>query len=309
MDIIDEQIETMGRAVLGLTLGCARCHDHKFDPISTADYYGLAGIFRSTKTMGKYKIVARWHENPMPTPAAVALKSANDAEVARKKEVIQSLVERADAAVKAALKPDHTPPAKLEELYPVETKAELKQLRDDLAAFEKSLPEFPSAMGVTEDAVVDVAIHIRGNPLKLGDVVPRRMPQVLARANEPRLDSQHSGRLELARWLVNPDHPLTSRVLVNRVWRWHFGKGLVRTADNFGLLGETPSHPELLDWLARRTMRQGWWIKSLHRQIMDSSTYQLDSHVEPSLVERDPENQFSAAQMCKDWKRNRFAIR
>ena len=290
MDIIDEQIDTVGRAILGLTLGCARCHDHKFDPIETSDYYGLAGIFKSTRTMEHFKKVARWYENPIPSPAALALKAAHDAQVAQKKETIQALVEKADAAVKASLPAGETPPPKLETKYPDETKAELKRLRDELTQFEKSAPEMPSAMGVSEAAVVDEAIHIRGNPLKLGEVVPRRVPHVLAGASEPKLDAQHSGRLELARWLVHPNHPLTSRVLVNRVWRWHFGRGLVRTPDNFGLLGEPPTHPELLDWLARRTMQRGWSLKALHRQIMGSAMYQLDSHPDRSLTERDPEN-------------------
>jgi uncharacterized protein DUF1549/uncharacterized protein DUF1553/cytochrome c len=290
MDIIDEQIDTVGRAILGLTLGCARCHDHKFDPIETSDYYGLAGIFKSTRTMEHFKKVAKWYENPIPSPAALALKAAHDSQAAQKKETIKALVENADAAAKASLPAGETLPPKLETKYPDETKAELKRLRDELTQFEKSAPEMPTAMGVSEAAVVDEAIHIRGNPLKLGEVVPRRVPHVLAGASEPKLSAAYSGRLELARWLVNSNHPLTSRVLVNRVWRWHFGKGLVRTPDNFGLLGEPPTHPELLDWLARRTLQRGWSIKALHRQLMESATYQLDSHPDRSLTERDPEN-------------------
>ncbi len=290
MDIIDEQIDTVGRAVLGLTLGCARCHDHKFDPIETADYYGLAGVFKSTRTMDKYTKLALWHENPTPTPVALALKATHDEQVTQRKAALQEFIERGDAAVKATLPAGEAPPPKLEDKYPDATKAELKRLREELTKFEKAAPEMPSAMGVMEDAVIDVAIHIRGNPLKLGEVVPRRVPLVLAKASAPKFAAEQSGRLELAQWLTQADHPLTSRVLANRVWRWHFGRGLVRTTDNFGLLGERPSHPELLDWLARRVTQRGWSIKSLHRQIMESQTYQLDSRAEPLLVERDPEN-------------------
>lgn len=290
MDIVDEQIDTIGRAMLGLTLGCARCHDHKFDPIETADYYGLAGIFKSTKTMDSYVKVAKWHENTIASAEQLAKKAAFDEQVTQKKAAIQKLVETADAAAKAAVPAGEKPPEKLETLYKEETKAELKRLRDELAAFEKTPPEVPSAMGVTEDQVIDVAIHIRGNPLKLGDVVKRNVPKVLAKDVNHHFPGDHSGRLELANSLIEKRHPLTSRVIVNRVWRWHFGKGLVRTIDNFGLLGDAPTHPELLDWLAHRFMEQGWSFKKLHRLIMLSSTYQLGSRVDPAIVERDPEN-------------------
>ncbi len=290
MDIIDEQIDTVGRAILGLTLGCARCHDHKFDPIDTADYYALAGVFKSTRTMDKYTKLAVWHENLTPTAETLVLKSIYDAQVTQKKAALQAFIDKGDAAVKATLPAGEAPPAKLEDKYPDETKAELKRLREELAKFEKAAPEMPSAMGVNEDAVIDVAIHIRGNPLKLGEVVPRRVPLVLAGASAPKFAAEQSGRLELAQWLVSADHPLTSRVLANRVWRWHFGRGLVRSTDNFGLLGERPSHPELLDWLARRVTQRGWSLKTLHRQIMDSQTYQADSRADGLLIERDPEN-------------------
>ena len=290
MDIVDEQIDTLGRAMLGMTFGCARCHDHKFDPIQHADYYGLAGIFKSTRTMDSLKKVAKWHENPVPTPEALAQKATFDAQLATAKGAIQKLTEVADAKVNESNIKGDKLPEKLETLYPEETKTELKRLRDELAKLEKSAPEMPSAMGVLDDTVADVAIHIRGNPQKLGEVVARHVPTVLEGPQTRQFTSQQSGRLELAQSLTEARHPLTSRVLVNRVWRWHFGKGLVRTTDNFGLLGERPTHPELLDWLAHRFMEQGWSIKKLHRLIMLSSTYQLGSHVDPAVVERDPEN-------------------
>ena len=218
MDIVDEQIDTVGRALLGLTLGCARCHDHKFDPIDTADYYGLAGIFKSTRTMEHFKKVAKWYENPLTTPESAASKAAFDEHLTKKREAIQSLIERADTQAKASFPEGTSPPQKLEPLYSEEIKAELKRLRDDVTAFEKTAPELPSAMGVSEDKVVDVAIHIRGNPLKLGDTVPRRVPAVLAKVAPAHFGSEHSGRMELARSFASPQHPLTSRVLVNRVW-------------------------------------------------------------------------------------------
>jgi hypothetical protein len=290
MDIIDEQIDTVGRTFLGMTFGCARCHDHKFDPIDTADYYGLAGIFKSTRTMENFKKVAKWHENPIPTAESLARTTAFHEQLAQKKGALQAAIERADAQARAAVPQGEPPPQKLETLYSDESKAGIKQLRDDVAQFEKSAPETPSAMGVNEDAVVDVAVHVRGNPLKLGDIVPRRVPNVLAGTAPPQFDAKHSGRLEMASSFTAPTHPLTSRVLVNRVWRWHFGHGLVRTPDNFGLLGEAPTHPGLLDWLARRFMADGWSLKQLHRRVMLSRTYQLGSDVGADLIERDPEN-------------------
>ena len=130
--------------------------------------------------------------------------------------------------------------------------------------------------------------------MKLGDVISRRVPKVLARHSNPAIEPAHSGRLELARWMTEPEHPLTSRVMVNRVWRWHFGRGLVRTPDNFGLLGEASTHPELLDALARNFSASGWSLKRLHRQLMESTTYQLDSNVPKDQIDSDPENRLFA---------------
>jgi len=290
MDIVDEQIDTMGRALLGLTLGCARCHDHKFDPIETADYYGLAGIFKSTRTMQNFKKVAKWHENLLPSAAATALQVEYDGRVAAKRQAVEAFVAKADDDARKNLPEGTKPPEKLETLYSDATKAELKKLRDELAQVEKSPPELPAAMGTTEDRVNDEAIHVRGNPLKLGETVPRHVPVVLRGPAAPQFSSSESGRRELAQWLIDARNPLTSRVLVNRVWRWHFGKGLVSTTDNFGLLGEAPSHPELLDWLARRFVEGGWSLKALHRLILNSSTYQQSSTVSAEVAARDPEN-------------------
>ena len=298
MDIIDEQLDTTGRAFLGLTLGCARCHDHKFDPIATADYYGLAGIFKSTLTMQKYQKVAEWHEHLLPSAAATAMKAAFDAKVADRKTAIATVVADADKFVreKLATTPDAKPPEKLETLYPAETKAELKKQRDELAALEKVGTDLPAAMGVTEDKVVDIAVHVRGNPLKLGDIVPRRTPPAVRGPDMPQFTDKQSGRQQLAEWLVDPQHPLTARVFVNRVWRWHFGRGLVRSTDNFGLLGAAPSHPALLDWLARRFIADGWSMKSLHRRILLSNTWQQSASTSPETMRLDLENRlFSRA--------------
>jgi len=150
-------------------------------------------------------------------------------------------------------------------------------------------------MAVSESKVTSSRLHLRGNHLKLGDPVPRRFLQVIAGREQPELPRQQSGRLELARWLTRPDHPLTSRVMVNRLWRWHFGRGLVSTTENFGALGARPTHPRLLDYLARRLIEHGWSLKAMHREIVLSSTWQLAAPTLASSATRrgrdiDPEN-------------------
>jgi len=291
MDIIDEQVDTLGRALLGLTFGCARCHDHKFDPVSTEDYYAVAGIFKSTRTMEHFKKVARWYENDLSTAADRALKAAHNERVAAQNTALEAFIKQANDAL-LATKPGAELPKNPEAEYPEETKAELKKLRDELAALKKAAPVAPSAMGASEGTVADLAVHIRGNHLTLGKVVPRGLPRVLAASMSvpPALETAGSGRLEFADWLVSPQHPLTARVFVNRVWRWHFGEGLVKSTDNFGKLGDAPSHPELLDWLARRFMQQGWSIKDLHRLMVLSSTYRMSNRHDPQAFAADPEN-------------------
>lgn len=290
MDIVDEQIDTVGRAFLGMTFGCARCHDHKFDPISTADYYGLAGIFKSTRTMESFTKIARWNEIVLPGDETRTLTAAYEQQKAAAKASLDTLLADADTKLAASGIVVPATPAEREALYPEGTKSALTKAREDLAKLEKSPPELPSAMGAADGTVTDVAIHLRGSHLSLGEVVPRHVPCALEGPSPPAFPAEHSGRLELARWLTDPGHPLTSRVIVNRVWRWHFGEGLVRTPDNFGLLGEEPTHAELLDWLARRFIGSGWSNKELHREIVLSSTYRQADIPRPGVAERDPEN-------------------
>ncbi|WDQ15526.1 PSD1 and planctomycete cytochrome C domain-containing protein [Rhodopirellula sp. P2] len=291
MDIIDEQIDTVGRSLLGLTLGCARCHTHKFDPISHHDYYGLAGIFQSTQTMDSYKTVAKWHENSIETPEQAAELTAHKERIAAREKLIADRV----AAAKSDLDPPADTDAKPDEVekqFPAEIQAELKTLREELTTWKEATPELPTAMGVVDGEIVDTAVHLRGSHLTLGDVVARRVPEVLALDDQPAIPVMQSGRLQFARWLTNGRHPLTARVMVNRLWRGHFGKGLVSTVDNFGLKGSPPTHPELLDWLAVRFVEEGWSIKAMHRMILLSQTYQRSSDFDASNAELDPGNQW-----------------
>jgi hypothetical protein len=146
---------------------------------------------------------------------------------------------------------------------------------------------------VTEDAVADTKVHLRGNYLTLGEQVPRRVLPVIAGFDQPPMPAGQSGRLELAKWIASADHPLTARVIVNRLWRWHFGRGLVPTPDNFGVLGERPTHPALLDHLALKLIDAGWSLKAMHRDLMRSATYRQGSRSEQAL-RGDPENKLFA---------------
>lgn len=278
MDVVDEQIETTGRAFLSMTLGCVRCHDHKFDPILQDDYYALAAIFKSTRSFThEVGTISYWNEVPLGGFDEFAeVKSAERAFELKKKEV---------AAAAAAAKKKPSPDAM----------ALADRLMTEQEEMEKNLPDFPTTVAVTEgDRILPtLPIHIRGSHLSLGKPIPRGFPQVMqaSMAPKPTFPAKQSGRLELARWLASADHPLTSRVLVNRVWTWHFGQGIVATPDNFGILGQPPSHPELLDYLARWFTANGWGVKDLHRLIMLSATYQQASSRETSSAAADAPNQ------------------
>lgn len=209
---------------------------------------------------------------------------------------------RAAAEVRKALKDEAGPlrlPQARDELYAADVRERLVALRAALAAVEKDRPnEPPMAIAVSEREPVNLRIHIRGSHLNLGEEVPRRFPRILAGDEQSPLPADRSGRLELAEWLTRQGHPLLARVMVNRIWRWHFGVGLVRSTDNFGLLGERPTHPELLDWLACRFIESGWSIKAMHRLILGSSTWQQSTRYQHAAAELDPENRLL-------WRMNR----
>ncbi len=514
MDIVDEQIEVSSKAFLGLTVSCARCHDHKFDPISTKDYYALAGIFKSTKTMKDLGFVSNWNERtlssktldaeraafektvlqplrakvqaatetanshllasvkadapkylaagaelarqpgallslaeasvqpdngvrlfieaekfdrgnalrnfesygkdigvihtgdavptfaewdvtlpaagsyqvelryaaqearpvrlllngqtvrenaaknatgswnpdgqrwevqgiyaaftagkntlrierdgpiphvdkilvaavPAPPPGEVVKTTPRTAEeIARQHDLIPELVERwatrlrgqtvvpgsPDAAALLADTALLALPDKPAAFYPEADQATLKTAANALKAAEATMPATPVVMAVEDGKGENVRVHVRGSTQNLGDEVPRHFPVVLAGEKQTSLPLDHSGRLELARWLTRPENPLTARVEVNRVWLHHFGVGLVGTPDNFGLRGEKPSHPELLDYLADTfTHEDGWSLKRLHRRILLSAAYQMSSTAtDPATLQKaarvDPEN-------------------
>ena len=284
-DIVDDQIDTIGKAFLGLTLGCARCHDHMYDPVSTEDYYGLAGIFYSSRILdhlgAKDGNVSMYRLRLAPQSVAAAWR----AQMQQLREIETKLAELDEKSPK----PPEDDPERLT----------LVAQRDKLQG--ELLPEPPLAMVTQEGGtpgglfpnIQDVPIHIRGSYTRLGPVVPRRLPQFFAGDDQPPITSG-SGRRELARWVVSKDNPLTPRVIVNRVWQWHFGEGLVQTPSNFGLLSQPPTHPALLDWLAVRFVEDGWSLKNLHRRIMLSATYRQSSSAGREQLALDPDNRWLA---------------
>lgn len=486
LDIIDEQVDTLSKGMLAMTVGCARCHDHKFDPISAKDYYSLASIFKSTKTMDKFTVVAEWQERMLgpkepqerlkQIEVSLKEKSASrdkvrkeersallakiqpekDAYVSAAKLLIESEKERAaltpvrvqrdgpspsnslvieaedfvtgnvtrdkggygagigvihnadtypniaeydvkvaeggpyqldlryaagdvrpiqiyvngELALASAANqitggfyPQHQKwiaegiillnpgsnkikfqrdtyfphidrfllvprpgaqptrqtanglipevvarvaeqmksgepikldlPENADQLFPPQKAAELKLLESEIKKLTDSKPTIPRAMAVSEAPVKDLKVHLRGSYLTLGENAPRGVPAVMSTKNPVVVPKDKSGRLELANWIASAKNPLTARVFVNRVWRWKFGKGLVGSVDNFGILGNLPTHPELLDWLATSFVNQDKWsLKQLQKRIMLTSTYQMSTQYDPKFANLDPENRY-----------------
>jgi hypothetical protein len=413
-DIVDEQIDVTSRAFLGLTVACARCHDHKFDPISTKDYYSLASIFASSKQLANIeKLVSELYFAPLVAQDVWDRYQAHQARINDTQKEIDDLVVEEGASYRdtlapfladymlagrrvyrdgatseeaaaerrldigivekwaAYLKPSAERRAHLEPWYnasatvieeiaadyqktflatavlrrqalakwrqeSMAAKAAGKELpaapkfqagedrfffevasgkgpfalpekdrerllsengRTRLASLQSALkqlkdsalPEPPLACALTEGKITEQRVFIRGNPENQGELVPKGFPRVLTGDRQPSI-TIGSGRRELANWLADPANPLTSRVMVNRIWQWHFGQGIVRTPSNFGKGGERPTHPELLDYLANSFIERGWCIKSMHRLLMLSNTYQMSSLASPEALERDADN-------------------
>ncbi len=261
--ILEDTLDTMGRAVLGLSLSCARCHDHKYDPISMEDYYGLYGIFASTRYPHPGSEVRRYQTNFVPLITYAELEALGRpylAKLAVLDTEIARLEKEMEVRGKAGLDADDLKTA-YEKIY---------GQRDGLVA---NAPQIDAAYAVVDDTPANARIQKRGEPLNLGDEVPRRFLKIFGGEKLPP-ECTGSGRLELAHWLTGASRPLVARVMANRIWQHHFGRGLVATPSDFGTRGRPPTHPGLLDWLAERFVENGWSIKALHRLVMLSATYQ-----------------------------------
>jgi hypothetical protein len=297
MDVVDDQVDTIGHAFLGLTLGCARCHDHKFDPITAADYHALAGILASTRTLDGIKQnnphVTGWMVRPLGADGERRLSAAREHD--KQLHEVCGSMEKVRAELEGMAR---APDRRGQETRAERRIADARRRMETLAAEEKRLratapPAPPLAMAARDnDKPTDLHIQVRGNPHVLGPQVPRGFPRVLTAGPAARLPADRSGRLELAHWLSDPKNPLTARVMVNRVWQHLLGEGLVATVDNFGVQGARPSHPELLDELAVRFMDEGWSLKTLIRHIVLSRVYGLAVEENREAAAVDPENRF-----------------
>ncbi len=278
---IDDTIDNLGKGILGLTVGCARCHDHKFDPIPTADYYALFGIFKSTNYP---------HAGTEIYPHTYGFVALNP-EQAEQLNSLQTELSGLDNRI------EDMKANRIKFATPEEKKKAEQQAHERLFVLHKDYPKIAKAYAVTEGKPVDGRIMVRGEPQTLGPSVPRGFLTILGGQKVPP-EEKGSGRLELAQWITDGKNPLTARVMVNRIWQWHFGQGIVATPDDFGARGERPSHPELLDYLASRFVEGGWSVKKMHRLIMLSHAYQTASGDNPQNALKDPKNAYL-------WKFNR----
>lgn len=266
-DTIDNEMRVLGSSVLGLTLHCARCHSHKFDPISQADYFRLRAIFKGA-----------FDEHDWLNPAERRLPFGHPEELEQWREN-KTLIDAELAALRANELIDEA------------------SLKNGIEAVEKRRLEQPMIRALWDRGQPSPTyLFKRGDYLQPRDLVEPDVPRILASAGElevkaPWANSGKTGRrLSFAKWLTRKDHPLTARVMVNRIWKHHFGRGLVRTLDDFGKAGERPTHPELLDWLAVEFMDSGWSIKHMHRLILTSRTYRQTSRISQEQLKKDPEN-------------------
>jgi mono/diheme cytochrome c family protein len=295
MDNVDEQIDVVTRSVLGLTVSCARCHDHKFDPIPTTDYYSLAGIFTSTENAAGLRNQMGGAGLAYYVPAQL-IRLNGELPPADPKEVERLTAEVAEAkkawdAIRGT--PEGLKPRPNGQPFQRKFRLDYERKQAELNALTDPAQRGLAAHGVRDAKVIaDTEVRIRGEAEKLGPVVPRGYLTTFTVPGAKPIDPKHSGRLELAEWLTSDKNPLTARVIVNRVWSHLFGRGIVSTVDNFGVTGGVPTHPELLDYLATTFIADGWSVKKLVRQLVLTRAYQLGSDSSPEAVASDPANKF-----------------
>lgn len=313
MDVADEQIDTLGKAVLGMTIGCARCHDHKFDPIPTADYYALAGILTSTSVMetrhmlGQQRLMERLvglGDDGLERDEAYEQYWRQIGKVKAAKKRAESVLEalRSDdlAGLQDLVKehPDALANKATESSAPKTQRIQWQEAH--IAGYQAVIanpPKIPARAMIPADVPEpkDEAIRRSGQFDRKGQVVPRGFLQVVGGSDSARIPGDASGRVELAQWLTDHDAGagrLAARVMANRVWYYLFGSGLVASMDNFGRTGTEPSHPELLDYLAQRLIKAKWSVKTLVRELVLSRTFALSSVANELGRDHDPDNRW-----------------
>ncbi len=295
LDLADEQVDATTQAILGLTVSCARCHDHKFDPIPTADYYALSGIFLSTRTyFGTIKVATNRRGTKM-LELPVADETPATSIAPQELEAMRSRLENAEeefAEVTAENRRRRAQGQPNNIRQVLRLRNTIAQLRARLDGVDAEGKAKSLAMGVQDySQPVEATVLIRGELDKPAQKVSRGFLQVLHHPGTPSsLPSDGSGRLELATWLTSAENPLTARVMVNRVWQKLLGRGIVGSPNNFGTTGQAPSHPELLDYLAVRFMKENWSVKSLIRELVKSRTYGMSSEFSRTAYTKDPDN-------------------
>lgn len=340
VDVADEQIDAISQAFLGVTVACARCHDHKFDPITQRDYTAMAGIFLSTQTLfGTTGGVAGRNRSTLidlpiqegdstgerrrtPKELEAIRNRIAELEEERRQYVRDRLSNKSEPSqVNQALRVSQQLVRLNMELETVDdlgnAKVQVMGVADKdppkpVGRFQKRINEmraerstggmqYRGGRNALANSIVDSPQLVRGEIDKPGETVPRGLPEFLSKGYNVRIPKDQSGRLQLADWIASESNALTSRVIVNRVWSWMIGDGLVATEDNFGTSGDLPSHPELLDYLANRFTEEGWSIKTLVREIAMSSTYQQSSNYREAAFDLDPENRLV-------WRGNQRAL-
>ena len=300
-DVADEQIDATTRVFLGTSVACARCHDHKFDPIRQTDYYAMAGIFQSTKTFfgnppsefGNPSSAQQRRNSSLillPTSESdpVARSYTSD-ELEQMREQIQDIRGQLVALRRGEL-PQGTRPGATPQQIRIRLNNQLAQLSAKLSVVDDDGQPRSYCMGVQDrQQAIDAPLLVRGEIDQPAGRVSRGFPQVLC-DTDFKSSSKSSGRLQLARWIGSDQNPLAARVMVNRIWKHVYGQGIVTTTEDFGMTGTPPSHTELLDYLAVQFVQSGWSIKTMVRQLVQTKAYRMQSRFDVASHEQDPDN-------------------
>ena len=274
-ETLADRVDTFSRAFLALTAACARCHDHKFDPITAADYYAIAGIFRNSRS----------RDIPIASQSEQDVFNNLQTAVKAQEKVLNEFLDRSARQLKVDRREVEKKMSEADRLV-------LQGLREQLDRIRKAVPPKPaSAHGLGESGSGDMHIAIRGDLRKKGAVAPRKFLEIVSGPQRPHF-KDGSGRKQLAEAVADPANPLTARVMVNRIWLHHFGQALVRSPSNFGVIGQKPTHPELLDWLAATFVENGWSMKKIHREIMLSEAWQRSSEYHKGSYAVDGDNRY-----------------